>query len=188
MSIYHQECVQCGNVFTAYRGPGRSAPKFCSYDCYWAAPHPSRGKIRTEYPASGRRQVSRRADDGSIVHTLRARWVWNQNHPDDPAGSDEHIHHIDGDPLNDDPDNLQKFTAEAHLDVHRTFKRPGAEELSRRMLAYHKANPGKMRKGQSKTCPVCGTEFYRPPSAKAETCSYTCMGKLSSERRRHKTK
>lgn len=33
-----------------------------------------------------------------------------------------------------------------------------------------------------RTCLVCQVEFYRPPSAKAQTCSYTCMGKLRSMR------
>lgn len=111
---------------------------------------------------------------------MRSRWVWNETHPNDPVGPDEHIHHVDGDPLNDDPANLQKLTADEHDDIHRTFKRPSSDALSRRMKAYHQANPGKQRRGVTKTCPVCGVEFYRPPSAKAETCSYACMGKLRS--------
>lgn len=35
----------------------------------------------------------------------------------------------------------------------------------------------------SRICAYCGVEFYRPPSAKGETCSYACMGKLRTRRR-----
>lgn len=38
------------------------------------------------------------------------------------------------------------------------------------------------RQAGARTCPVCHTSYYRPPSAKGETCSYTCMGKLRSMR------
>lgn len=179
MPTYRVKCQRCDREFTAYRGPRQPAPKFCSEACYHAGPRVTRGRVRVKQPAKGRRQVSVKVD-GEIVHLLRARWVWNQHNPRDPVGSDEHIHHIDGDPLNDDPANLQKVTVEEHEELHRTFKRPNSAELSRRMLAYHKANPGKQRKGQPRTCPVCGSTFYRPPSAKAVTCSYACMGELQS--------
>lgn len=38
------------------------------------------------------------------------------------------------------------------------------------------------RQAGMRTCPVCQATYYRPPSAKGETCSYTCMGKLRSMR------
>ncbi len=62
-----------------------------------------------------------------------------------------------------------------------------ADERSERMKAYHAANPGKQRRGAPRACPVCGVEFYRPPSAKGETCSYACMGKLRSMRSKSTT-
>jgi hypothetical protein len=34
----------------------------------------------------------------------------------------------------------------------------------------------------ARNCTYCGTEYYRPPSAKGETCSYACMGKLRTQR------
>ena len=122
--------------------------------------------------------------DGKPAYMIRARWVWNQAHPSDPVGEGDHIHHIDLDPRNDDPANLAKYTAEEHAAVHAangSLAGPPSA-LSKRMKAYHQANPGKARKGLPKPCPVCGVEFYRPPSAKAVTCSYECMGKLRSSR------
>lgn len=42
------------------------------------------------------------------------------------------------------------------------------------------AQNGVQRAGEARRCPVCGVDFYRPPSAKATTCSYACMGRLQS--------
>lgn len=110
----------------------------------------------------------------------RARWVWNQEHPDDPAGPTDHIHHVDGNRLNDDPANLMKVTASEHRGIHSRVSADRAAQMSAVMKAYHAANPGKQRRGQPMTCPVCGVEFYRPPSANAQTCSRKCMGVLRS--------
>jgi HNH endonuclease. len=40
--------------------------------------------------------------------------VWEQAHPDDPIKDGEIIHHIDGDKLNNAPDNLQKMSKAEH--------------------------------------------------------------------------
>lgn len=110
----------------------------------------------------------------------RSRWVWNEQHPNDPVGPDEHIHHLDGDRLNDTPTNLVKVSAREHRGLHSHLPAERVSRMSALMSAYHAANPGKQRTGSPKTCPVCGAEFYRPPSAKAITCSRQCMGKLRS--------
>ena len=47
-----------------------------------------------------------------------SRVVWNFLNPDSPVKNGEVIHHIDGDPLNDMPDNLQKMTASEHMSYH----------------------------------------------------------------------
>ena len=116
--------------------------------------------------------------NGVIVHMQRSHWVWNETHPDDPVMPGEYVHHVDHNPDNDDPANLMKLAVDDHQSYHASLTT--SEERSRRMKAYHAANPGKHRRGDSRTCPVCGVEFYRPPSAKAQTCSYACMGRLRS--------
>lgn len=177
MTRYVSACERCNRTFETKRTADAPPPKYCSYDCYHGGPRVTRGRIRKERPVKGRRQVSV-IMDGKVVHMLKARWVWNQHHPEDPVGPDEHIHHADHDTLNDDISNLVKLSASEHAEHHADLI--GDSERSRRMRAYHKANPGRARKGQPKICPVCDAEFYRPPSAKAQTCSYACMGKLRS--------
>ena len=48
----------------------------------------------------------------------QARIVWNVNNPDDTVGKGYLIHHIDGDPLNDSIENLQKCTFREHAEIH----------------------------------------------------------------------
>lgn len=190
MRGYKGNCERCGVVFTAKRRATAPPPRFCSRECYWASgansaslPTVINKKKYGEVP-HGRKRVYLGKVDGKPRHMQRSHWVWNQHHPDDLVRPGEHVHHIDGNPTNDSIDNLAKYTAEDHADLHAaegSLAGPNAV-LSARMKAWHAANPGKNRKGKPRTCPVCGVEFYRPPSAKAETCSYKCMGKLRSIR------
>jgi hypothetical protein len=71
---------------------------------------------------------------------------------------------------------LEKMDYSSHMRHH--ANEITSEERSRRMKNYREQHPEALRKGEPKICPVCGIEFYRPPSAKAITCSYECMGKL----------
>jgi hypothetical protein len=174
------ECANCGVRFTAKRIAVAPPPRYCSTQCYSASGRSTRNVLRN--PAPARRRSVTRMIDGRPVSTTRARWVWNETHPDDPVGPDDHIHHIDGDRWNDDPSNLQKVTTGEHRHLHSRLPPDRVARMSNVMRAYHAANPGKQRKGSPRTCPVCGAEFYRPPSAKGETCSYACMGKLRSMR------
>lgn len=169
-------CRVCGTRFSAKRAASAPAPVYCSRACY-NVERSTRGVERKAKVSRRYRTVSRKVD-GVIVHMQRSHWVWNEAHPDDPVMPGEYVHHIDHDPNNDDPSNLQKLSVEDHQAYHAS--RITDVERSRRMRAYYQANPGARRKGQPRTCPVCGTEFYRPPSAKAQTCSYVCMGKMRS--------
>ena len=178
-------CENCGSTFR--RKPSEGPARFCSRECYWRAGAPAenlenvrRARTNGETPGRKRKYVGRVA--GKPTYVQRSHWVWNQAHPDDPVQPGEHIHHIDHDPSNDDLANLAKYSAEDHAALHAaegSLAGPPSV-LSRRMKAYHRANPGKARKGTTKECPVCGVEFYRPPSAKAVTCSTKCAGLLRS--------
>ncbi|MFW9899768.1 MAG: NUMOD3 domain-containing DNA-binding protein [Candidatus Thorarchaeota archaeon] len=62
--------------------------------------------------------------------------IWNEHHPDDPItiGDGYHIHHIDGDHNNNDPDNLQKMKAFDHLSFHnkgRLMNKEWREKISK---------------------------------------------------------
>jgi hypothetical protein len=173
-------CSKCGKDFETYRSPNQPKPKFCSYECYWASGEPAKNtpnwrskKEKGEKP--GRKRVYIGRADGKPKYMPRSHYVWNSYHPDNVIEPGEYIHHIDGNKSKDDPANLQKMAISDHQSYH--ANNISSEERSRRMRAYHTAHPGCQRKGQTKICPICGKEFYRPPSAKAITCSYKCMGK-----------
>lgn len=190
MPRFKLRCEACGASFVAYRGPNRPAPRFCCYRCYWDAGGPRANAPNYQQKAEsgeaprGRKQVYVGRDkDGRPRYRRRSHVAWESAHPSDPVLPGEHIHHADHDPTNDDPGNLVKFTAEEHARHHAGIIT--ASERSRRMKAYHAANPGRQRKGSPRTCLICGVEFYRPPSAKAITCSYACMAeRMRREQRR----
>lgn len=182
MPLYHRTCEHCQKPFTAKRAGTRKPPRFCSYECYWASGSPAGNIPRKPKRNPRRRQVYLGRIDGRPIYENEARFVWNLNNPDDPVGPDEHIHHIDGDFENNDPSNLQKLNPSEHESAHAAAI--SSSERSRRMRKHHARNPGRQRTGEPKTCPACGVEFYRPPSAKAQTCSYRCMGRLRSMRKR----
>lgn len=181
-----KHCKRCGQHF-AVKAAIADRSHYCSRECYWRDGGPGKNSPFKENPESrSRRKVYVGRVDGKPRYMHRSHWVWNQNHPDDPVRPGEHVHHVDGNKLNDDPSNLQKLSAVEHLSLH--SKELSPEQRSQWMRAYHRANPNKQRKGQTYICPVCGTEFYRPPSAPHVTCSYRCSGIWSARQReqRHK--
>lgn len=184
MSTYRVNCEQCGKEFEAVRRGKQKPPRFCSLGCYWASGKPALNAKRKPHTGKARyaRVYTGRDEEGRPRYIQRSHHVWNQHHPDDPILPGEYIHHVDHNRFNDAPANLRKLRAGEHQSYH--AKRITSEERSRRMQEYYAANPGTQRRGQTKICPICGTEFYRPPSAKAQTCSYKCMGKLQTLRRR----
>lgn len=187
MPRYEVECEQCGKSFTAYRGPDRGKPRFCSYDCYTKSGEMAKNSpfaVGRTGQRTSRHRVYLGRVDGKPKYMPRSHAVWNQHHPDDPVQPGDHVHHIDHDKLNDDPANLQKLTATEHAELH--AGKIVNYERSRRMRAYHDANPGKHRKGKPSTCAVCGKEFYRPPSASQITCSYHCSGVWSASKRKQR--
>ena len=56
------------------------------------------------------------------VAWLEHRYLWTQKHGEIPDG--HHIHHIDGDKLNNDIENLECLSASEHLvNHHKEWKR-----------------------------------------------------------------
>lgn len=79
--------------------------------------------------------------------------------------ADEHVDHIDEDPFNDDPSNLQVLTKEAHR------AKSGAENAKRQS------------KRVRLVCPGCGNSFECPRWRMERTgkpcCSRSCSGKVN---------
>lgn len=49
----------------------------------------------------------------------RSNVLWNRRHSDDPVLKGEIVHHMDGDPFNDEPGNHEKMTKKKHDALHR---------------------------------------------------------------------
>lgn len=102
--------------------------------------------------------------DGVIYHRNKSehfskfqaiyRDVWVYYYGDIPEG-DYQIHHIDGNPANNDIPNLQLLTTSEHQRLHRT--KPPVEKI----------------------CPICGKIFTVPlKQREKKCCSVTCANKL----------
>ncbi len=81
--------------------------------------------------------------------------------------NDLHVHHIDRNPANNDPSNLQTLCASCHLTRH------WAEDRETRVAAAPRRVP--------QACVVCQNQFH-PRKARTQTCSEPCKAALLSRR------
>lgn len=173
-------CAQCGKPFEVIAAIAERS-RFCSRACYWASGGPALNIPRKPHAGVERyAKVYLGRINGKPKYMQRSHAVWNAAHPDDPVRRGEHIHHIDHNPRNDDIANLAKLTKRAHAQLHTSELAP--EERRRRSRISAPKAAAARRIGEPKHCPVCGIEFYRPPSAKAVTCSRDCAVKYRNRR------
>lgn len=87
----------------------------------------------------------------------RSRWKWQQEYGEIPGGCE--IHHLDGDPSNDDLDNLECVPTGAHRQMH------GTEMVSERL-----------QRREVRGCETCGKEFMPKPreNRPGKYCSPGC--------------
>lgn len=92
--------------------------------------------------------------DGKTVQAHRV--IYEQHHGPIPEGW--HIHHIDEDPLNNDPSNLQALSPRDHSRLHND------------------------RHPRVKQCEACGRDFEPAPTKRkrAKSCSPACARALMS--------
>lgn len=121
---------------------------------------------------------------------LLHRDVWRHHHGDIPEGC--HVHHKDGDPLNNDIRNLECVTTTEHAARHpmseerRRQQREHADRI-RPMAAewhstpegieWHRENGRRMmarREARSFICEYCGTAFESKRLGGARFCSNKC--------------
>ena len=79
---------------------------------------------RTEQSTTEGRRVVRmkcRNEQGKKINRRvnLARYIWHLHYPNDPIKKGECIHHIDGNALNDNINNLKKMKMTAHAVQHR---------------------------------------------------------------------
>ena len=82
--------------------------------------------IRTENGFSQRRYIRLKRNSSTHLVTY-ARYVWNKYHPNNTVKKNEEIHHIDGNALNDDIDNLSKLKRKEHAALHLQEKENGSK-------------------------------------------------------------
>lgn len=144
------------------------------------------------YPGSDNMADRRyyRPHSGHIKNGVGAlhREVWKDHHGEIPEGN--HIHHKDGDPTNNDIENLECVTPQEHAERHPDIGGVQSAEHLQRMLdsakEWHKSDEGRewhrehwkgslgevFENPKTKDCDQCGDEFEYYTSARF--CSNAC--------------
>lgn len=119
------------------------------------------------------------------------REVWRDHHGEIPDG--HHIHHVDGDPTNNDIGNLECLSPEEHAEKHpdRTLSPEAIEEGIEAAKEWHRSEEGREWHSEhweqsladsfepvEKECEVCGDAFEdRSPDGSGRFCSNACKAK-----------
>ena len=123
--------------------------RYCSKRCAGLAGNPRTDDFKARY-----RQIN--TPDGRRM--LEHRWVMEQV-LGRPLRSDEQVHHINHDRLDNRPENLEVVTSAEHGRRH----------------TFHPV---------TKSCVICGQEFtpHKTKRARQQTCGLGCKGALISRR------
>jgi uracil-DNA glycosylase family 4 len=112
-----------------------------------------------------------------------------------PAGCD--VHHINEDPADNNPKNLEYKPTGTHQSEH-SVKNYAKQDHTLRVERLRAAFRGKglhvgeknprfgRRKGTDIICPVCNKIFYRPPCYQAVFCSRACYARARRDGLNHK--
>lgn len=114
-------CENCEDQFVRTRYPGGRLEslgefhkrRFCSRECYWEW---NQGENHHNYVDGFRRGHDwgyLRYSDGTYVHRAVMEEKLGR-----PLESHEHVHHIDHDPTNNDPSNLELLSNSHHKSHH----------------------------------------------------------------------
>ena len=125
-----------------------------------------------------------RAEEG-YLH----REKWRKEKGEIPKGY--HVHHKDGDPSNNNLENLELVSPQEHAEKHEDWGNPNPEEATEAAKNWHRSEEGrewhrKMAKKQweekeakTKECDQCGEEFEYYTDARF--CSDACKAKHRRE-------
>lgn len=123
------------------------------------------------------------------------REIWKQHNGDIPDG--HHIHHVDGDPSNNDIENLECVSPQEHTDRHPDIGGLQSDEHHEKMLeaakGWHSSDEGSewhkqhwdeslgqlFENPKTKDCEQCGDEFEYYTNARF--CSNACKAKWRRE-------
>jgi len=149
------------------------------------------GKTWRRYPEANSvsdRSYYQRSTTGGIVRLHRAIW----EHHNGPIPSGHHIHHIDGDPTNNDINNLECVSPRDHINLHfdderRQKQREWMDSIRPLASEWHRSEEGREfhRKigglayqnyePTTETCDCCGEEFSaKGMHRRGRFCSNKC--------------
>jgi endogenous inhibitor of DNA gyrase (YacG/DUF329 family) len=163
-----------------------------------------RGITFRRYPkakrASHRRYFSPSAADVAKGVEALHREIWKHYRGPIPAG--HHIHHRDGDPLNNSISNLECVTPSqhriAHRDDHQTpEQRSHLQRVAHLAAAWHRSTAGRRwhaehakrvdqkRPREERRCAFCHAPFIARSGGNARFCSRRCIKRAKPEQPRH---
>lgn len=162
---YTRTCERCGQSFTIQVAAARrEAGRFCSRACAYTAARGVERVVGTTYVRKdGYRVVKIGVRRYALEHRLVVEAAIGR-----PLRSDEEVHHVNGDKLNNRLENLEILSPVLHQDRHGD-------------------NPARRRSRVTLTCEQCGAAYERKASlqGKSRFCSGSCRSTFVSNQRWH---
>lgn len=137
------------------------------------------GRIYVKYNCS-KYFVFNQKKNGVYEHRLLHRDVWEDNFGEIPEN--HHIHHKDGNPLNNDPENLECVSRTIHAKIHGILDEWMKDEnnvLQRNKTMWENASE------RSSICKHCGNEFTYVALNTKYFCSNNCRSNYHQYRERN---
>lgn len=144
-----------------------------------------------------------RAKRHNETEALLHRVIWQENFGDIPDGF--HIHHIDGDWTNNEPDNLECISPSEHYDKHRSMYEARnnsieniehLKKIREKAIEWSRSETGRKRLQEigrqnyknkpivEKKCVVCGAVFKTKQPEQHKYCSKKCKSRKHEETRK----
>lgn len=115
--------------------------------------------------------------DGVLMHTI----VWEQAH-EHRVPDGQVVHHVDGNPGNNQPDNLRVMSRAAHLAEHGLLGKPHSPE-ARQAISQGQKLSWANRKPREHTCGHCAQPFLST-GQRAKFCGESCRTAFYREQHR----
>jgi hypothetical protein len=125
-----KNCKYCGGEFSGGKG-WKKDKKFCSYDCVSAWRNDNHAWRPKRRPIGSVHQDSR---GYRFIKVSKNKWVEEhrlvlERHLDRALSKDEVVHHINGNPSDNRPENLVAMTKSNHQKLHYEIERLGFAPL-----------------------------------------------------------